>query len=200
MGTGDPPEGWHTGTPCPSSPLSLLNTPLSAGRVLLPSPGHTLPGRVALGTASQRCRRAVTDARMVTQLWSHNGDRTRHQPRAAPAPHPNAQSPGPPAGTAQLYPPVMVAASRRLPTADTWDMGPAWGRAAADESGLGWMSWAGRCWSGGVTCGSAVSSLAGVMLGGWLPWGEAPSSLAPWSSTGRQRSPFSGSFLERRSC
>ena len=189
VGTGGPPAGWHTGTPAPR-----LTPPLSAGRVLLPSPGHALPGQAALGTAGEGCRDGGS---APATRWGQDEGPARSCPSSSP---PSPRSPGPPTGTARLYPPVMVAASRCLPVADPWDVGPVWGRAATGEAGLGRRWQVGRCWPGGVSRRTAVSSLAGVMWGGRLPWGEAPSSLAPWSSAGGQQSPFSGPCLGRRSC
>lgn len=62
----------------------------------------------------------------------------------------------------QLYPPVMVAASRRVPVSDRWDTGPVRGQAVTDESGMGWT---GGLWLGRVSRGTGVSSLAGVTWG-----------------------------------
>lgn len=77
----------------------------------------------------------------MAQLQPREEHRTKVQTEAVPDSHPPSPlPPGPPTSTAQLYPPVMVTASRHLPVADPWDVGLVWGRSVKSESGLGW-SW-----------------------------------------------------------
>lgn len=187
--------------PAPSLPCS----PLAPRFLRAGSCCHLLatlcPAERRWGQRARDSRCGARDAGTVAQLRPCHGDRTKDQPGPAPAPHPPHPCPqGHPPGTTRLYPPVMVATSRRPAVADPWGAGLPWGRAAVGDSGPGWRWQAGWHWPGGGSCGTAVSSLAGVTWGVLLPWGEAPSSPAPWSGAGGRQSLFSGPCLGRRSC
>lgn len=196
-GTGGVPAlgGWHTGTP-PSSPQSPVpSTPC------FQQEGSCCHLLAALSPAKRRWGHQgwgheVRDAGMVAQQWPRDGTGMGGGPgQSCPTPDPPT-SPRYPTDTHRhpgLYPPVMVATSRR-------GTGSAWGRAASGEAGPGERQRAGGRWPGGVSCGTAVSSLAGVTWGSRLPWGDALSSLAPRRGAGRRQSPCSGWYLGRRRC
>lgn len=75
----------------------------------------------------------------------------------------------------QLYPPVMVAASRCVALPDRWDSGLVSGQAVTGGSGLGWQT--GGLWRGRVSSGTGVSSLAGVT---WEPGCHGKRNRLPW--------------------
>lgn len=189
--------GWHTGTPPQLPPVPPpLHPLLPAGRVLLPSPGRAQPSQAALGTpgTGTRGEGRRDGGSAVATRWDRDrgGDQDGAVPPLTPPPLTLVPHGHPPAHPG-LYPPVTVATSRR-------GTGSAWGRAASGEAGPGGRQRAGGHWPGEVSCGTAVSSLAGVTWGSRLPWGDAPSSLPPRRGAGRRQSPCSGWYLGRRSC
>lgn len=123
-----------------------------------------------------------------------NGARTEEQPKADPAPQPSHPSSPEARWHPQLYPPVMVAASRRVPEGGT---GLGWGQAVTAEPGLGWAWQAGGLWLGRVSRGTGVSSLAGVARG---PGCHGERHRAPGLPGAAHQSPFSGPCLGGRSC
>lgn len=177
--------------PSPSLSCSPFIAPFSAGRVLLPSPGHALPGRAALGTEGVGCR---DNGSSPDTEWGQ--DEGTSQSRPSPSPLSPQFSQGihwhP-----QLCPPVMVAASRCVALSDRWDSGLVSGQAVTGESGLGWQT--GGLWRGRVSRGTGVSSLAGVT---WGPGCHGKRTCLPWlpGAALAGGSHFSGPCLGERSC
>lgn len=194
------PAGWHSGTLphlCPAPPSSPPC--LRAGSCC-----HLL---ATLCPPERRWGQRGSEEAYGEGCWDSGSspatERGQDEVTAQSRPSSSPPSPQFPQGTQwhpQLYPPVMVAASRCVPVSDQWDTGLVWGQAVTGESGLSWRWQKGGLWLGRVSRGTGVSSLAGVTWGPGLPWGEAPPALAPWSDAGGRQRPFSGPCLGRRIC